>query len=96
MFTQLVFVKERNDFLYLGFKFYIGGTLLSLLPKYENQPELTSHQLTFLIMDLTKAVLFLHRRGLIHRDIKQTNIFLTALGHLVVGDLGRMVRRAER
>ena len=34
------------------------------------------------------AVSYLHRRGMIHRDIKAENVFFTSRDHVLLGDLG--------
>ncbi|KAK0223984.1 kinase-like domain-containing protein, partial [Armillaria fumosa] len=34
------------------------------------------------------AVLFLHENGIIHQDLKPTNVMVSAAGHVIVGDFG--------
>ena len=34
------------------------------------------------------AVSYLHRRGMIHRDIKAENVFFTSRDHILLGDFG--------
>ena len=41
------------------------------------------------MVQLIKAVLFVHRKGILHHDIKAENIFLRSGGHVVkLGDFG--------
>ena len=39
-------------------------------------------------MDLCSALVDLRAAGLIHRDVKPSNIYLNSQGHFVLGDLG--------
>lgn len=41
-----------------------------------------------LAMDLCSALIDLRAAGLIHRDVKPSNIYLNAQGHFLLGDLG--------
>ena len=38
--------------------------------------------------DLVSALLFLHSQGVLHRDLKPQNIFLTKAGVVKLGDFG--------
>lgn len=45
-------------------------------------------RVTEIIHQCAKALDYAHRRGVVHRDIKPTNLMLTASGELKVGDFG--------
>ena len=42
----------------------------------------------FLAAELTLGLLFLHRRGIVHQDIKPANIMISEGGHAVIGGFG--------
>ena len=42
----------------------------------------------FLAAELTLGLLFLHRHGIVHQDIKPANIMITEGGHAVIGEFG--------
>ncbi|XP_071955279.1 mitogen-activated protein kinase kinase kinase 4-like isoform X2 [Antedon mediterranea] len=46
--------------------------------------------------EIVTAVSVLHERGIIHRDIKGANIFLSSDGHLKLGDFGSAIKLSTR
>jgi serine/threonine protein kinase len=55
---------------------------------YESEKEATIQALRFLAAELTLGLLFLHRHGIVHQDIKPANIMISEGGHAVIGEFG--------
>ncbi|CAI5462990.1 unnamed protein product [Closterium sp. Yama58-4] len=64
-----------------------GGTLHDLLRR-RNGVGLPLPQLLRVAMDIALGMRFLHRHGIIHRDLKTANVLLDEQGRAVVGDFG--------
>jgi len=89
---------------YLLMDFVEGGDLMSLTTSVENSPEslrskifddsvdespdITSREVQMLVAELIIALEELHKRKIIHRDIKPRNILFDADGHVVLCDYG--------
>ncbi len=70
---------------------YIDGVDLDVwAKKYRDAGNYVSlyHNLVLLIIDLCRALSYLHAKGLIHRDIKPANILITANNEPKLVDLG--------
>ncbi|KAI9313920.1 kinase-like domain-containing protein, partial [Dichotomocladium elegans] len=71
---------------------YCGGG--SLLDKVNEHGRLTEDEARFLFIELVQAVEYLHSSngaGIVHKDLKLDNIFLTDDGHVKLGDFGLAV-----
>ncbi|GJP32992.1 hypothetical protein CLOM_g17570 [Closterium sp. NIES-68] len=64
-----------------------GGNLHDLLRR-RNGVGLPLPQLLRIAMDIALGMRFLHRHGIIHRDLKTANVLLDEQGRAVVGDFG--------
>jgi len=74
-----------NDILYLVMEYCSGGSLEGRLSSVGNIAE---DELITLFLDLTKAFSFLHKKGIIHHDIKPSNILFTGEGVIKISDFG--------
>jgi serine/threonine protein kinase len=61
------------DFSYIVFEYMPGGTLLSLC----NQRALELGEIIFYVRQMKEALRYAHDQGVIHRDIKPTNLLLS-------------------
>jgi serine/threonine protein kinase len=89
---------------YLLMDFIEGSDLMSLTTSVETSPEslrrmvlgdpvdespdITPREVRMLVAELIVALEELHKRKIIHRDIKPRNILFDADGHVVLGDYG--------
>lgn len=77
---------EENDTTYLVMDYYEGNNLAELLnQKGGRLPEATAIQIMVQILDGLRHV---HSKGLLHRDIKPQNIYLTHKGQAILLDFG--------
>lgn len=64
---------------------YIGGELFSYLRQNARFPISTTQ---FYAAEITSAFIFLHRNGVIYRDLKPENVMIDARGHVRLVDFG--------
>jgi serine/threonine protein kinase len=69
---QLIEFGDEQGLLYLVMPFIEGGTLTSYLRRY--LPDL--QEISTIFLQLLEAVEYAHEEGLIHRDIKSSNVLL--------------------
>lgn len=66
-----------------------GGDARKLLDKYVKQGSHLNHRVTcYIILEIAKGLLYLHQQGLVHRDVKPSNILLMKTGEIKLGDFG--------
>mmetsp|Transcript_698 Transcript_698/g.2319 ORF Transcript_698/g.2319 Transcript_698/m.2319 type:complete len:559 (-) Transcript_698:434-2110(-) len=82
---KLHFAFQDEEFLYMVMDFLQGGDLLALLCRHQTVSEDFARHY---IAELVIAVDSMHKRGLIHRDIKPDNILFDKDGHLALSDFG--------
>ncbi|KAJ6220097.1 hypothetical protein RDWZM_005909 [Blomia tropicalis] len=71
---------------YIETEYADAGTLSDFLASLSETLE--ELEILALFVQIVSAVLYLHQRNIIHRDIKTTNIFLTKEGFIKIGDFG--------
>lgn len=72
----------------IGYDVYLLAELCQTLAEYTAETPMTHVCAVNLAMDLCNALIDLRAVGLIHRDVKPSNIYLSPQGHFVLGDLG--------
>ncbi|MCP4539779.1 MAG: protein kinase [Chloroflexi bacterium] len=85
-------VGERDGQHYLAMSFLPGQTLEALLAAAQ-QP-LPLEQIAAIVEQLANALDYIHNRGLIHRDVKPSNIIIDDAGQATLLDFG-IVRAAD-
>lgn len=72
----------------VGFDVYLLAENRKTLGEYLADNAMTQLTAVNLGMDLCSALVDLRAAGLIHRDVKPSNIYLSSQGHFTLGDLG--------
>lgn len=79
---------------YIVFAYLPGGTLRDYIrARYERHNPLSPDQVMLLGRQLARALSHLHRRGLVHRDVSATNIWLDDRQVVHLGDFDSATRR---
>ncbi|PNF15781.1 hypothetical protein B7P43_G10419 [Cryptotermes secundus] len=83
-FTSLHYAFQTDTKLYLVLDYICGGDLLN----HSYGRKLSEDVVRFYISETILALEYLHRLGIIHRDVKPENILLDLHGHAVLTDFG--------
>jgi serine/threonine protein kinase len=75
---------EQDGITYMAMRYVEGGTLKELL----NKGRLTMHDILDLMVQICSALDYAHRRGVIHRDVKPSNVILDSEGAAYLMDFG--------
>jgi serine/threonine-protein kinase OSR1/STK39 len=79
------FVHEQH--LWMVMPYVHGGSILNIM-RFRFQDGLEEPAIATIMKEVLKALEYLHRNGIIHRDIKAGNILLDSDGHVMLADFG--------
>ncbi|KAF2356091.1 Protein kinase domain [Trinorchestia longiramus] len=82
--VQLYYSLQDSTKVYLVMDYLIGGDLKSLVLYGYLDQDIAA----FYIAELALALDYLHRHGIVHRDVKPDNLLLDNKGHLKLTDFG--------
>lgn len=80
---------EVGELLYMAMQYIEGADLGTVLATYSRDGELIPQQDAFsVVRDMCQALDYAHSRGVIHRDMKPSNIMLDKDGRAILTDFG--------
>ena len=83
--VHLYFAFQTTSKVYMGMKYVPGGDLLYHLSR---KGPFTEEQVRLYIAEISLALDYLHKSGLVFRDLKPENVLLDADGHIKLTDFG--------
>ncbi|PAE07792.1 serine/threonine protein kinase [Terribacillus saccharophilus] len=78
------YATQDEDFIYIAMEHYEKGSLNTLM----NERHITARELIKFSLEFLSGVQFMHSKGLVHLDIKPTNILINNSNKAVVTDFG--------
>ncbi|KAG7191633.1 Protein kinase [Scheffersomyces spartinae] len=79
------YLRNSND-LWVIMEYMEGGSLTEVIEN--NEFKLNERQIATICFETLKGLQFLHRKHIIHRDIKSDNVLLDAKGNVKITDFG--------
>jgi serine/threonine-protein kinase len=76
---------EQQGLLYLAFEYVAGSDLLQ---RMKAEPALTAGEILRIIREAAEGLEYAHQHGIVHRDVKPSNILLDQRGRVKVADFG--------
>jgi len=83
-----------GDKLWLVMEFMSGGSVTDILEHYPTL-KMNDAEIAFIMLESLKALDYMHRMNIIHRDIKSDNVLLSMNGHIKLADFGYTVQLTE-
>ena len=76
---------EEDDITYIVMRYLDGGTLTKYIRKNEHLPLPEAHRI---LTQIAEALDYAHERGVLHRDVKPTNILIDNRRNAILTDFG--------
>jgi tRNA A-37 threonylcarbamoyl transferase component Bud32 len=87
--VQVFDFDVQNDIYYMVMELLEGDTLKTRLSDYRVRDEhMPLGEMVRVLLDVLDGLAYAHGKGMIHRDVKPTNIMLTKNGQAVITDFG--------
>ncbi|XP_026108339.1 serine/threonine-protein kinase Sgk2-like [Carassius auratus] len=90
-----VFEDEEAGLFYVVMEYCAGGDLHQRMQAQKERGFFEEQQILDWFVQICLALQYIHKRNIIHRDIKPQNVFLTEYGYINLGDVG-CSKRLER
>ncbi|MCC6737539.1 MAG: protein kinase [Planctomycetia bacterium] len=95
--VQVYNVGQKFGYTFILMQYIEGHTIAEIL---ERRKKIAPGQAIKIVREIAKGLGYAHRHGLVHRDVKPDNVFITADGEVKVGDFGlaiesRKVRKTD-
>lgn len=86
---QIYYADDQDGLYFYAMEYIDGQDLASILASYAAQGELMPAEEILRIMRAVASALdYAHKNGVIHRDVKPSNVLVASDGRIVLGDFG--------